>query len=166
MRVIMSAVLLFFSLSAGAGAPRCEDIFLVPTRTLRTGKWSQPQLIEILQGLAALGIAINAKAIERDADGRVLAYLQAQGLDATAKQFYKAVQRHFGPWDNVLRAAGFDPDTIRGEHWSQDNIVSALKGLSAAGIALNSRHVIDDPEGLVAKFLSDNGFPGSSPSSF
>ena len=58
MRVIMSAVLLFFSLSAGAGAPRCEDIFLVPTRTLRTGKWSQPQLIEILQGLAALGIAI------------------------------------------------------------------------------------------------------------
>jgi len=166
MRILLGLLITCFCLSAGAEAPLCEEMFLLSTPQVGPGKWSEPQLVAIIQALAAQGIPINAKAVERDQDGRIIAYLKSLGLDATVSQFYKAIQRRFGPWDNILRAAGFEPENIRGARWSVENVIAALEGMSAAGIPLNSRYVIDDPDGRVAAYLKENKLPGNSPSSF
>jgi hypothetical protein len=79
----------------------------------RYRKWDRNSIIFELKERAAGGDALNSGAIQQDDSG-----------------LHAAAVRHFGGYDQALRAARLDPAAVRRRrHWTDDQVKSALKAL-------------------------------------
>ncbi|HTW90309.1 MAG TPA: hypothetical protein VMH22_01185 [bacterium] len=84
-------------------------------------RWSEAEVLRMIGELSRGGKPLNSGYIARNHPA--LAY---------------AGRKFYGTWENTIKAAGLDYETIRRKSfWSKDEIVSQIRTLKAAGEALN-----------------------------
>ncbi len=80
--------------------------------------WSAERVLRRIRELEREGVAINAQSVRKIDQGTI-----------------QAARRFWGSWDNALRAAGFDPSSVRGirPKWKRSTIIEAIRAHVAKG---------------------------------
>ena len=88
----------------------------------KTEDWTPEKIINRLRQLHSRGAQINDR-----------------NLNAYDQSLYGAIKKHFGSWENAIRAAGFDPDEMRlTRKWTKESLREEAKKLIAAGVPVAS----------------------------
>lgn len=114
-----------------------EDLY-VDGKLLRARqrRWSKQSVVAAIERRDAAGLALNSSAVV-----------------ASDEALVGAARRHWGNWDDALRAAGMDPESIRFPRvdvlppgtWSPQLVIKLIKERHAAGEDLTAHRVqIDD----------------------
>jgi len=93
-----------------------------PDRVRRHRRWSHKAVIERIRRRDALGLPLNAGAVQRS--------------EATLAS---AAERWFGSWSDALEAAGIDPERWRRRvpKWTRARVVTAIRRIRDEGGKLN-----------------------------
>jgi len=98
----------------------------------RVPKWTPERIIEEIKAASAKKVDLSWSSVTRGGTYTALAYAAIR-------------QTQFGSWDEALRAAGIDPDTVRRyEAWSKKKIVAQIKARNRAKQPLNSKMMQDE----------------------
>lgn len=93
-----------------------------PKRVRRHRRWSHAAVVERIQQRDALGLPLNAGAVQRS--------------EATLAN---AAERWFGSWSEALDAAGIDPERWRRRvpKWTRSRVINAIRRIRDEGGKLN-----------------------------
>jgi|SRR3984957_3722450 len=109
------------------------------------GRWDK--------ALAAAGLDSDDIALYRRWDKESIAYelksksRSSEALNSGAIQsedpgLHAAAVRHFGSYDNALKAAKIDPGRVRmRRRWARDEVISAIKSAARGGESMSDSHI-------------------------
>lgn len=108
-------------------------------QTLGRQRWSTDRIIAEIHYRCRHGRAVNAQVVQRD-DSRL----------------FSAGRRHFGSWNNALRAAGIEVPSRQEKqrlprgHWTRTRVVAGIKQRHQAGDALYAHALHQQHNQLIA----------------
>jgi len=122
---------------------------LDPRKVRKRGElmsWTPALIIQAIQLLKKKGVLLNSGAIQKDDSEETKEILRDRfGKEITGIAVSRAAIGHFGSWPAGLKAAGFNPNEIRAAMaWSKEHIVTAIKLLHEASVAVNAGAIQDD----------------------
>jgi hypothetical protein len=101
--------------------------------------------------LEAAGVAERRNLPPRWSPARVEAAIQSRvqadkpvnclAVMKADQTLYHAARRYHGGWNQALRAAGIDPDSVRAvpRKWTPDRVIAELRRRAAAGMDMHAR---------------------------
>lgn len=92
--------------------------------TLRVPAWTPKRVVQTIQQMHRTGLPVNHAAVRRNSLSR-------------------AAVKIFGSWDEALRTAGIDPQTVRvyRKPWTADELIAELRRKHRCGEPLNAKDV-------------------------
>lgn len=127
-----------------------------PDKVSRRRIWTPGRIVRRIHELADQGTALNHLSVKRADSG--LAW---------------AGYKHFGSWDEALRAAGYDPMAVRRAHphWTRAAIIEVIRRRMAAGLPVVAHRMVPKSVPAMGKRLFGSwraallaaGVPGLAP---
>lgn len=125
---------------------------------------------EIIKKMNQAGILLTAGNTKQDKDGKVLEILKQNNfLNISSRKFYETAISLYGSWDDVLTAVQIRAADVykpRGEQWTADRIIDALKKMDAAEISLVASKFYGGDNSVQTDFLISTGLSKTGSSGF
>ncbi len=104
-----------------------------PDRLARYRRWTREQVVLTLRQRRNGGQPVNSKSIQDDIPG-----------------LYRAAGRHFGSFDQALRAARINPDVVRQRRdWTSAGVLTALQAFARRHRGIKNRVLRQQDSGLL-----------------